>query len=311
MNTPSARRALANRWDKVPDLDAVRVFAAVAELRSFRGAATALGLPRSTVSRRLAALEASLGTRLLQRTTRQVSLTGAGEVFLAEIAPSLQRIGDASRQVLDAGGEPRGVVRLTATPGMAERVGAIMLELAERHPHVRVELDFSNRQVDLVAEGFDLALRAAKLSDSSLIARHVGVGRSGYFASPDYLKGRPRLTHPSQLAEHACVVFSGSTRGPRWAFQVGSKLEELRVQARVVVNSLEVARLAARRGHGVTWLPETLAREDVERAELVAVLKKFWLPPVPFQLVYPSARHVAPQVRAAIELLVERLKAAL
>jgi DNA-binding transcriptional LysR family regulator len=91
---------------------------------------------------------------------------------------------------------------------------------------------------------------------------------------------------------------------------VGSKLEELRVQAKVVVNSLEVARLAARRGHGVTWLPETLAREDVERAELVAVLKKFWLPPVPFQLVYPSARHLAPQVRAAIELLVERLKEA-
>ena len=110
------------------------MFAAVAELRSFRGAGAALSLPRSTVSRRLAELEQTLGTRLLQRTTRQVSLTGAGELFLADIGPALQHLGDAARRIVDARSEPHGVVRMTATVSMAERVGGILLDLLDEHP---------------------------------------------------------------------------------------------------------------------------------------------------------------------------------
>jgi DNA-binding transcriptional LysR family regulator len=294
---------VANRWDSLPPLETLRVFAAVAELRSFRGAGVALDLPRSTVSRRLAELEDSLGTRLLQRTTRQVSLTNAGELFLAEVTPALQQLGDASQRLVDAHKEPRGLIRLTATPTIAERVGEIMLDLLDEHPHVRVELDFTDRQVDLVAEGFDLAIRVGKLSDSSLVARQLQPGRHGYYASPKYLAKHPRLTHPSQLVDHACIVFSGSTRGPRWCFEQDGKPIEVTVRGRVIANSIAVARMAALRGHGVSWLPQPVGDPEVEAGRLVAVLKKFWQPPVPIQLVYPSARMLAPQVRVAIEAL--------
>ena len=307
MHNPNPRGSLATRWDSLPELEAVRVFAAVAELRSFRGAAAALGLPRSTVSRRLTTLEGSLGTRLLQRTTRQVSLTGAGEIFLAQVTPALAMIGDAGQRLLDANAEPRGLIRLTSTPGMAEWVGGILLDLLERYPHVRVEIDFTDRTVDLVAESFDLALRAGKLADSTLVARPVGEGQNGYYASPAYLQGR-RLTHPDQLVDHELILFTGTSRGPRWPFQIGKRLEDRPVRARVVVNSLSVAQLAALRGHGVTWLPAPFARDHVRSGALVPVLKKFWPPPVPVQLLYPSARHLAPQVRVAIDLLARRLK---
>jgi DNA-binding transcriptional LysR family regulator len=307
MDNPRSKKPLGTRWDNLPELEAVRVFAAVAQLRSFRGAAIALGLPRSTVSRRLGTLERSLGTRLLQRTTRQVSLTSTGEIFLAEVTPALGMIGDASRRMLAAKAEPRGLVRLTAIPGSDEWVGGAVLELIERHPSVRVEIDFTDRATDLVAEGFDLALRAGKLADSTLIARPVGQGQIGYYASPAYLEGR-RLTHPDQLVDHQLVVFSGSVRGLRWPFQIGKRLQDVPVQGRVVVNSLAVAQRAAARGHGVAWLPAPFARDDVQRGALVPVLRKFWPPPTPVQLVYPSARHLAPQVRVAIELIASHLK---
>lgn len=285
----------------------MRVFAAVAQLRSFRGAAIALGLPRTTVSRRLSTLEKSLGTRLLQRTTRQVSLTHAGEIFLNEVTPALEKIEDASQRMLSATAEPSGVVRLTSTLGSTEWLGGAMLELIEHHPRVRVEIDFTDRAIDLVAEGFDLAVRAGKLADSSLIARPIGQSQSGYYASPGYLKTR-RLTHPDQLVDHQLVVFSGSSRGLRWPFQIGKRLQEVPVQGRVVVNSLAVAQLAAERGHGVTWLPAPFGRDGLKRGALVAVLRRFWPPPIPVQLVYPSARHLAPQVRVAIELIARRVK---
>ena len=298
---------MGSRWDTLPDLAGVQVFVAVADRRSFRGAATAVGLPRSTVSRRLSELEAALGTRLLQRTTRQVSLTPAGELFLAEVAPALGTIGDAGQRLLDAHSEPCGLVRLTATAGTADWVGRIMLELVERYPRIKVELDLSDRWVDLVAERFDLAVRAGKLADSTLITRPVGQGENGYYASPGYLKGR-RLTHPDDLVDHHLVVFSGTLRGLRWQFQIGKKVVDVPVRGRMVVNDLAIAQLAAERGHGITWLPTPYGREEVRHGALVPVLRKYWPPPVPVQLVYPSVRHLAPQVRAAIELLAVRLK---
>ena len=307
MDNPRARRALASRWDSLPSLETLRVFAAVAELRSFRGAGVALGLPRSTVSRKLAELETALDTRLLHRTTRQVSLTNAGELFLADIGPALQQLGDASQRIVDANKEPRGVVRMTATNSMAERIGTILLDVLDQYPHVRFELELTDRNVDLIGEGFDLALRAGKLGDSTLIARPLPPGRQGYFASPAYLDAHPRLTHPSQLVDHTCIVFTGTQRGARWGFEIDGKHTEITVRGRVVSSSIAIARLAALRGHGIAWLPQPLSALQVEAGTLVPVLKKFWLPPTPLQLVYPSSRSLAPQVRVAIEALAREL----
>jgi len=306
MDARRARLSKVNRWDDLAELEAVRVFAAVAELKSFRGAALAVGLPRSTVSRRLAALEAALDTRLLQRTTRQVNLTDAGELFLARIRPALGTIADAGRALLDARAEPRGLLRVTTTPALAETVGGILLELLDRHPQLRLELDFSDHVVDLVAEGYDLAIRPGALADSTLIARPLGQGGAGYFASPAYLERRPAPKKPRDLAQHECIVFSGSSRAERWHFRDAKRLTEIVVKKRIVANSLPIVRLAALAGHGIAWLPAKMVEADVRRGKLVAVLARFWPPPMPIQVVYPTARHVAPQVRSAVELLLER-----
>ncbi|HEY8924599.1 MAG TPA: LysR substrate-binding domain-containing protein [Polyangia bacterium] len=307
MDAPGASSRSYNQWDNHPELEAVRVFAAVAEARSFRRAAAALRLPRSTVSRRLARLEASLKARLLQRTTRHVSLTDAGEAFLKRVSPALHMIRDAGRGVMDATAEPRGALRVTATSASAASVGAVLLRLVERYPQVILDLEFTDRKVDLVAEGFDIAVRPGALGDSSLIARPLGRGQPGYYASPAYLQRRRRPRTPRDLTDHACLVFTGSSRVARWKFRAGRKTREIAVRGPLRANSLEVVRLAAVRGHGVAWLPETLARDDVAAGRLLPVLRDHWPAPVPVHLVYPSSRHLAPQVRAAIDALTEAL----
>jgi len=306
MEHSRSRRPLVSYLDSPIQLDAVRVFAAIAELKSFRGAANALRLPRSTISRRLAELETALETRLLQRTTRHVSLTDAGEAFLTQVGPALAAIADAERTVLDAGSEPRGLLRVTATVSMAEHVGGILLDLVEQYPQIRLELEFTDRHVDLVAEGYDIAIRSGALADSSLIARPLGTGSSGYFASPTYLKRRGRPKLPSELAKHDCIVFSGSSRGERWRFQHKQRTEEVTVRKRIVANALVIVRQAAIAGHGIAWLPGPYVSAELARGKLVPVLADRWPPPVPMHLVYPSARHLAPQVRVALELLRER-----
>ena len=301
-------RSPLGAWGELAELEGVRIFAVVAELRSFRRAAAALLVPSSTVSRRIAELEAALETRLLQRTTRQVHLTDAGEAFLSRITPALAAIADAGRAVLDAQAQPRGLLRVSTSAGLGETVAAILFELQERHPELRLEFDCSDRQIDLVAEGFDIAIRAGALADSSLMARSLGHAAHGYFASPAYLKRRGRPKLPSDLAEHECVVYVGRTRGAKWQFQRGRRLIDMVVRRHVVANSLAVVRLGALRGLGVAWLPEPVTRDDVKARRLVPVLRAHWPAPIPVQLLYPSSRHLAPQVRAAIELLHERLR---
>ncbi len=307
MDKSTAKRALATRWDALFELEAVRVFAAVAELGSFRGAASVLRLPRSTVSRRVADLENALDTRLLHRTTRHVALTEVGEAFLRQVRPGLAMITDAGRTVAETHAEPRGLLRVTASASMAEVVGRHLFELVEKYPGIRLELEFTDRTVDLVGEGFDIAVRPGPLADSSLVARSLGLASSGYFASPTYVKRRGAPRHPRDLAEHACIVFTSTSRGHRWLFVQGRKREEVNVPRTHVTNSLALVQHAVLDGHGIGWLPGPSTRELLERGKLVRILAAWWPPPMPVSIVYPSARHLAPQVRVAIDHLQARL----
>lgn len=287
------------------------MFVAVAQTASFRGAALALRVPRSTVSRRIVALEGALGARLLQRTTRRVTLTDAGIVFLQRVTPALAAIGEAGRSIMPDQAEPRGLVRITATQAMDDLVGGILLDLVRRHSALRLELEFTDRRVDLVGEGFDLAIRSGALPDSSLVSRPVGFGQGGYFASPHYLKAHARPRTPRDLRDHECIVFSGSSRGSRWRFKgKRDRDEHVDVPSRLTCNSLFLARRAALDGLGITWLPAYMARPGVEGGNLVPVLKTHWPAPSPLHILYPSARHLAPQVRAALELLALHLRQA-
>src|SRR5258708_17286374 len=181
------------------DYNAIRLFVRVVESRSVTAAAEALGREKSSVSRAVARLESDLGVRLLQRTTRKLALTDAGQAFYERVRTSVAGVDEAANAVRELGSEPRGVVRMTAPPDVdVLGLGEVIAEFVERHPAIQVDVSMSSRQVDLVAEGFDLALRAGRLMDSSLVARRIGSADLAMFASPQYLKRRGRPTTVEQ-----------------------------------------------------------------------------------------------------------------
>ncbi len=216
MDNKASRDRLAHVWDSAGHLEDLAHFVAVASLKSFRGAAKAMNVPKSTVSRRVAALEATLHARLLQRTTRSVTLTPAGEALFEKAAPALELLSTAERVLGELGQEPQGPLRVSAPLNVAEHLlGPLLPRFLKEYPKVVLTLDASDRSVDLVAEGFDVVVRAGPLADSSLQVRQLGVGTSGVFASPGYLAAHGTPKHPRDLTSHA-VIFSGSARGRAW-----------------------------------------------------------------------------------------------
>ncbi len=284
------------------DLNAALLFVRVVECGSLRGAARALGVPKSTVSRKLADLEARLGARLLQRTTRRIGLTEVGRGYFAKASAAVAALLDAERGVGDHVGEPRGTLRITAPLNFGPLlIGPAVVELLTRYPKVDVELDLSERVVDMVREGFDVAVRAGPLPDSSLVARRIGAGAMHVYGSPRYFRrhGRPRA--PADLAAHDGLVFA-SIPGP-WVFVVDGEPLPVRVKRRIVTNDLQLLRSAAVSGLGVARLPDVLAAPLVRAKKLERVLAEFAPPPAPVHVVYPSARLVSPAVRALVEIL--------
>lgn len=291
------------------DLDGVAVFVRVAETQSFRGAADLLGLPRSTVSRRVAELEARLGTRLLKRTTRQVSLTDAGAAYLRACQPALSALDEAAKSISSSALEARGRLRLTAAVSFGERfLGPVIEAYLRAHPHVEVDVLLTDRHVDIVQEGIDLAFRAGGVVDESLVARPIAHGQVRCFASPSYLEERKRPRQPKDLEHHDCIVYPPLAPGGRWTFRKDDRTLRVNARGRLVTNSLPLTLDAALRGLGVARLPGALALDDVRRGALVEVLGSYAPPSSPFFIVYPSGPHTPPRVRAFIELTAKHLK---
>jgi DNA-binding transcriptional LysR family regulator len=240
------------------DLNAVTAFVKVVEHQSFRAAARALEIPKSTISAKVAALEAELGARLLERTTRSLRLTEAGRAYHQRVAPALEALADAAQVVEELNEGPSGRLRVTTTvEGGQILLGPLVAEYLRRHPAVEVQIHLADRQVDLIEEGFDLALRAGPLPDSTLIARKLSLpGRFRVYASPEYLKvhGEPR--RPADLAKHACLVMSAQSHPTTWAFQVKKRRVSVEVRARCEANSFLVLRDLAAAGLGIARLPD-------------------------------------------------------
>jgi DNA-binding transcriptional LysR family regulator len=286
------------------DLDEILVFARVVEEKSFTRASRALGMPKSTVSRKLADLEARVGARLLQRTTRSVGLTDVGRVYYEHCVRILAEVEEARNAVSRLQATPRGLVRVTV-PLAFSMLGPIVAEYLERHPDVRVDLVCTDRRVDLVEERFDLALRAGPTPDSSLIARRLGQVRRRLVAAPAVLEklGKPRDL--AGLETRPCLVFA--PEGGTWDLRRGKKRGQVRVLPRLVVNDYELLHAVVRAGFGIALLPEHLCAEDLRTGRLAPVLASWSAPEVPVFAVYPSARHVSPAVTALLELLRQRL----
>jgi DNA-binding transcriptional LysR family regulator len=287
------------------DLNEMLVFARVAQTGSFTAAAADLGMPKSTVSRKVTDLEARLKARLLNRTTRKVSLTDVGRTYYDYCARIAGEIEDAERAVSSLQEIPRGVLRLTTGPNVSF-LGPILNDYIRRYPEVRVEVFCTGRTVDLVEERFDLAIRAGTLNDSTLVARSLGKVRWFVAGTPAYLKehGRPRSV--DDLKDHDCVMFGTASNGATLRLESAGKTAQVEPRARLIVNDFDLVYAAAVAGLGLALLPAYLCLDDIRAKRLERVLRDWEAPTVPIHVVYPSARHISPKVKTFVDHLQER-----
>jgi len=288
------------------DLNEIVVFARVVEAGSFTGAARALGMPKSTVSRKVSDLEEQLGARLLHRTTRKLSLTDAGNTYYQHARRVVDEIEEAELAVTRMQEAPRGLLRIT-TPLTFRYLGPVVASFLDRYPDVRVEMVGTDRVVDLVDEGFDLAVRVGRLRDSTLIARSLGADRNVIAASPAFLAAHSAPASPAQLAETTCIAFGGSSDPTTWTLMADGEPLSVEVSARLVVNDFDIVRETALAGLGVAQLPLSMSVDDLRAGRLVRVLADWCSPPVPVHAVYPSTRHLSPKVSAFLDHLQEEM----
>lgn len=286
------------------DFGEILVFTRVVRAGSFTAAAASLGMPKSTVSRKIAELEGRVGARLLQRTTRSVSLTDVGHAYYEFCARVVAELEEAEQVVSQMQATPRGLLRI-ATPVTFAVLSPVLADYMRLYPEVQVEVYAEQRRVDLVEERFDLALRAGVLADTTLVARKVGVVRRCVLGAPSLLERLGPLRHPSELERHDCLVFA--PEGSTWTLGSGTKQVEVATRPRLLSNDYDVLRGVARAGFGLALLPEFQCIEDVEAGRLARALVGWSAREIPIFALYPSTRHLAPKVIALLELLRERL----
>jgi DNA-binding transcriptional LysR family regulator len=284
------------------------VFAAVADTGSFTAAARHLVMPKSTVSRKVGELEKRVGARLIQRTTRRLRLTDVGRVYSEHCARISREADEADLAVQRMQATPRGLLRISAPPSF-RTLGQIAAEFLKRYPDVRIEVVCTERHVDLVAEGFDVAVRVGPLTDSNLIARKLAVVKQILVAAPGYLRRRGSPRGPVELQEHETIGL-GSGPGPGlWSLDKAGESVDVHVRRLLVVNDIEWVHEAARRGIGIALLPEFACKEDLQAGRLCQVLSEWSSGEMPLYALYPSPRHLSRKVLAFIDMLSAGLRA--
>jgi DNA-binding transcriptional LysR family regulator len=295
----------------LPDLEALAVFARVAEAGSFSRAAEACGLSKATVSKIVARLEARLGTTLFHRTSRRLSLSETGRALAARAAAILAEAEAVEAEVMDQAAAPRGRVRLTAPMSFGlKHVGPLLPDFLSAYPDISVELELSDQMVDLVAGGFDAALRIGVLEDSSLKARRLREVKIFATAAPAYLDRHGRPETPADLRTHACFSYAYFASGARWRFlHPDGRDETVLVSGPLTVNNSEALLPALLAGHGVAVQPDFMIGDAVEAGRLERVLPEWSLPSVALHVVTPPSSHRPSKVTALLDFLAARLKA--
>ena len=291
-------------------LEQLGAFVEVARLQSFAQAAQHLERHVSAVSRAVAALENRLGVRLLQRTTRRVSLTDAGRDYFKRCETLLGELEGADAEVRERAASLRGTLRVSAATGAGQTlISPIVPEFLAAHPLMSLDLQLSNRYVDLIEEGYDLALRVGTLAaDSRLVVRRLAPTRRVLLASPAYLARRAGPRNPQQLAGHACLVLDIGAYPRRWELQRGRTALAVDVSGPLHSNNSFVLLNACRSGAGIGLLPATVASADVRRGELARVLPQWSSAEQGIYAVYPSARFIPAKVRAFVLFVAARLR---
>lgn len=287
-------------------VDNIAVFAEVAERGSFAAAARQLNRSPAAVTRAVAELEARLGVRLLNRTTRAVSMTEAGQRFLAGAQRVLADLREIEAAASGQGEAPRGELRVTAPIAFGRRhVLQLVTQFLVRYPEVAVRFALLDRSADLVEEGFDVAVRIGELSDTSAIATRVGAVRRVVVAAPGYLDRHGRPQTPDELAGHDIIGFVGIDGAARWTFRGDV---DAAVKPRLIVNTAEAAIDAASSGFGITRVLSYQASNALARGSMVRLLREHEPPEVPIHLVYPDGRHPPPKLRAFLDYVAPLLR---
>ena len=285
-------------------LGAMRVFVRVVDTGSFSAVAHDSHISQPTVTRMIAALENHLGTRLLHRSTRALTLTDDGRMFEVLARRTLDAAAEAESVVSSARGRPAGLLRLSVPPEFGRRyVSPLVTEYLDRYPDTQIELVSSVQHLDLVVDGLDLAVRIGNMIDSLLIARCVGSSRRIAVASADYLTRRGVPGHPLDLKHHECVVHTPHAPRKQWHFGRAEAPIIVDVNGRFASNNGDAVRSRVREGAGITVLPDWSVDDDIRSGQMREVLVDFRPPPVPINAVYSSRRHLSAKVRAMIDLL--------
>ena len=289
-------------------LGAIEAFVKVSETQSFSEAARRLRSSKSVVSRHVSTLESELGARLFHRTTRSLTLTEAGRSYLEHASRILADLEDAKRSVSQLQSAPRGQLRVNAPMsfGLLHLTPALP-EFLTRYADIEVDLTLNDRFVDLVDEGFDLAVRIGNLEDSSLVARKLAPIRRVVCASPAYLKAHGVPATPDDLKQHECLYYSNVALSHEWRFvRDNGRPWTVEVRGRLSANNGDALKAAVLRGLGLAILPTFIAGDDLRAGALVTVLDKFIAQDMTVNAVYPHSRHLSPKVRAFIDFLAER-----
>lgn len=292
-------------------LAAMQVFVRVAELSSFSAVAQQMGVARSVVTRQVAALEKQLGVKLMARSTRRVALTSAGAAYLEKCRVILNLVEAAEAGVAEQRQSARGHIRISLPLSYGlRRMVPLLLDFARAHPLVTLDMDYTDRRVNLIEEGVDLAIRITSRLGATDVARRLGTSQMHTVASPDYLarSGRPR--HPSELAQHECLGYSGSGAQGRWTYRIGDGWQSFPVTARISASNGDALCEAAAQGLGITTQPDFVLEPWLAEGRVVTVLDEFALPELGIYAMLPGNRQVPHRVRVLVDFLAARMEAA-
>lgn len=302
------RLATSHGGNEVDQFTALRVFSEVARAGSFSRAARVLRLSKSAVSKYVAGLEDMLGVKLLRRTTRHVSLTEDGTNYLGRVRHILEEFDDANRSLSGAGAPPRGTLRVNSALAFGVRhIAPAIPHFLRRYPEIRIDLELADRFVDLVEEGFDLAIRIGALNDSSLVVRRLARARILLVAAPAYLEAQGVPRSPAGLADHACLLYRGRHGFSEWRLDDGSAMRAFRVSGPMVSNNGEALAAAACGGLGIARLPAFMIENEIKDGRLVEILPECRPESEPVHAVFPSSQHLSQKVRLFTDFLAGHL----
>lgn len=289
-------------------LAGMKIFVAVVDAGSFVAAADRLGISRAMASKHVLNLEDHLGTRLLNRTTRRLSVTESGLAFYERSVQIISDVMEAEQVAGHMSAVPRGTLKITMPLAYGlHKLGPILTDYVSEYPEVKLDVSLSDRKLDLIEEGFDLAIRIGALSESGLIARKLGSARTIVCASPAYLKRHGTPQTPADLAGHSCLGYTFTNSGDEWRLKRQDEEATARIAGPIKADNGDMLRLAALSGAGLIFQPLFIVSEDLEAGRLVQVLADYASAELGIYAMYPSRKHLSAKVRTFVDFLARRL----